>query len=148
MTKMFFSYMESILSCHHQCFHQMETETKRRQTHYLQVGFKLRVSTKRMIIYFRDLRIWRWWTAVFTAACISTPISLDKFSEQSRLPCHTSVISKLLSLLIIQLDSRKRLNFLSLFPLQNNVIVVQWKLFLVTLHSKCSFPLYNLENRF
>ena len=32
-----YSYIEAILSCHHQCFHTMDTENKRRQKHYLQV---------------------------------------------------------------------------------------------------------------
>ena len=32
-----FSYIEAILSCHHQCLHNMQTEDKRRVKHFLQV---------------------------------------------------------------------------------------------------------------
>ena len=32
-----FSYMEAILSCHHQCLHSMQTEDKRRLKNFVQV---------------------------------------------------------------------------------------------------------------
>ena len=34
-SNLIFSYLESILSCYHQCFHKMLTEEKRRQKHYM-----------------------------------------------------------------------------------------------------------------